>query len=129
MPTSLASRLKVLVDKNNKSSKSNCYNTTSIATFLDIYESTDNLCRLGYMQGARDLFSWLRPFELDVHKHPEILDISITVPKLFISYELVELAKIMSKDLIENPAYKSDQLEAVNICMKALYYAILDRQK
>lgn len=85
-----------LRERLNTSSKSNATNTTSLHTYLSIYDKATTLsgkseCYLNYMEGARVLADWLAPIEF-----PPIEEVG-TVPDILRTYELCQLAKILSR--------------------------------
>ncbi len=68
---------------------------TSLATFLYIYTHASHECYIDYMAGARVLASYLAPIDLCMDTHLDMDRVSLIIPDLLVSYELMELAKVL----------------------------------
>jgi hypothetical protein len=65
-----------------------------LAAFLTIYLKAEQECNLNYMEGAYALYNWLT-YEQAPLSTPILEQDLVPVPKLFHSWQLVYLAKIV----------------------------------
>lgn len=63
---------------------------SQLSLFLSIYLKSEKLCNLNYMEGAELLYNWLAP------NMPLPTESPTRIPRLFRTYELTYLAKIVS---------------------------------
>jgi len=93
MMTSLTEQLATLTEI-HASPKSESKEPTSLDVFLYIYINSENLCCKNDMEGAQVLYNWLSPF----YSVPVAAKDYPMVPSLFRTYELTQLARIVSPD-------------------------------
>lgn len=74
----------------NPDPRSLARNPTSLSTFITIYQAAWKQCYPEYMKGAAALAEWLAPIALPA------IPPSYKVPKICISYEVHQLAKILA---------------------------------
>lgn len=85
----------------NPSPLSECREPHKLATFLLIFAKSIPECSSSYMEGAKYLLGYLTygrlvPLDLEVAKYPLIEDTSYTPNRLLVTYELLELATLIS---------------------------------
>jgi hypothetical protein len=93
----------------------------SLATFLSIYLKSEEVCGVDYMEKASYLLGFLThgfsiPLSYELDKYPEILDKSVKIPKLLYTWNLNQLAYI-----ITGKTYG----EEFHLCLRALYFTTL----
>lgn len=91
----LATRMAKIKETSNQSPRSSSINPSPLSLFLYIYSKASHDCYINYMQGAKDLYSWLTsnglaPLEIEENT-PEF-----KIPHLLTSYPINELVKILS---------------------------------
>ena len=60
---------------------------TPLACYLYIYNHSFSECYVNYMEGAKILAKYLAPIDIPIA--------TTTIPNIFVSYELVELARVL----------------------------------
>lgn len=114
--SSLAERMKQLRENNNTTSISDATNSTSLETFLCLYNKSGYECALDFMRGAELLHEYLSPIVI-----PDIPETELPkyTPALFNRYQIDRLANIFyplcSKLEIEDRLAKISYLERVII--------------
>ena len=95
---SLSARLAALRESKNPSIKSTDSSSTSLATFLSIYNKAKDIddtvngsCYTDYMAGAKLLYNWLSPIDI-----PVLPNLPTNVPAVFHQYEVNQLADILT---------------------------------
>jgi hypothetical protein len=116
-------RLEKQIAAENTSPKSGEVGTFPLSTFLDIIYKSGNLYYLNHMQGAKDLFHWLKPFNWEYDVYPEQLVGKLKVPHIFHTYQLNELAKILISDF--KMGSMRERLAFSDHAAKAIYFATI----
>ena len=93
MTPELAAQLAALKEAHS-SPKSDTKKQSHISLFIAIYLKSELLCNLNYMEGAEILYSWLSP-NLPL---PVLAKDLPRIPQLFRTYEVTQLAKVISPD-------------------------------
>ena len=90
-------------------------NTTSptISLILSLYIKAERTCYLNYMQGFKELVSWLTnnrtiPIDFELHKYPDQINSNWQIPFMLSSYASLEIAKVLNFTPINNGAYLED---------------------
>jgi len=79
----------------NTSPLSRSRKPTPLATYLIVIAKSNRAYYSNGMEGAKSLATYLAPIEFPVEKYPAIDD-SYNVPDYLVSYELQQLAKILT---------------------------------
>lgn len=87
---SLSARLAALRESKNPSPKSTDSSSTSLATFLSIYNKSRGECYINYMEGAKALYHWLSPIDIPTDTMP-----LAKLPDFLITYEINQLAALL----------------------------------
>lgn len=93
-----------------------------LATFLLIYTKSEYDCARDYMEGATYLLGYLTyghtiPLDLELDKYPRIETVSLKIPKLLRTYEMVQLANLLSGETYGTNHHRYE---------RALYLTTLD---
>lgn len=118
--STLSERINKLKDNTNTSIRSGEKEATSLKDFLHIYVKAEHECYVDYMRGAQELYNYLSPILIPTKQYPAI-DTGIELPDLLMSYELTELAKILTEYKTPKDLLKVRRMErAIIIVMKDL---------
>lgn len=91
-----------------------------LSLYLSLYNKAAKECYIDNMQGARLLKNWLGKIEYPIEKYPQILASDFSIPHLLESYEMQQLAMILSD-------YKKNKdLNQLAIASKAIYFTSIE---
>lgn len=99
--TSLETTLAALSEQLNTSPKSTAKNPTPLRSFLYLYMRTSSISYRNYLAGAKELYNYLVPIEFPTY--PEIDNEEFIVPDAIWSYELAQLAEIVTPIITSEP--------------------------
>lgn len=90
----LTERMAYIKENSNQSPISDDTSASPLSLYLALYSKASTECYIDYMEGAKVLYNWLTCKGIIPLVIPPS---SVPVPRLCLSYDMVQLAKILSR--------------------------------